>query len=151
MHDFAVGRGAWAASALPLEGALAGLLTAADAARKDVFTCSLGDSTRGIAGMMASKGQDDCIVLNEQGIIMGRTRRGAVEASSGGAVVEEIMELGPTTVRPDEPLEALVERMRRRGVRNIVVATLDGRLVGVLYRDEAESLLGVDASEIERE
>ena len=61
------------------------------------------------------------------------------------------MELGPTTVRTDEPLDALMERMRRRGVRNIVVATLDGRLVGVLYRDEAEALLGVDTSEIERE
>ena len=151
MYDFAVGRAAWAAAALPLEGALAGLPTAADAARRDVFTCALGESITGMTEIMASKGQDDCIVLNDQGIVMGRTRRRAIENSSGNAVVEDVMEVGPTTVRPDEPLEALVDRMRRRGVRSIVVATLEGRLLGVLYRDEAEAILGVDASEIERE
>ncbi len=151
MYDFAVGRAAWAGSGLPVEGALAGLLTAADAARKEVFTCSLGDSTRGMAKKMASGGQEDCIVLNNQGIVMGRTRRKAVEARGNGADVDDIMELGPTTVRPDEPLDGLVDRMRRRGVQSIVVATLDGRLAGVLYRDQAEVLLGVDPSEIERD
>lgn len=146
-----MGRAAWAASALPLEGALASLPTASDAARREVFTCLVSDPIEGMTDFMDPQGQDDCIALNEHGIVMGRTRRRVVEASSVGATVEEIMEIGPTTVRPDEPLAALVGRMRRRGVQSIVVATLDGRLVGVLYRDEAESLLGIDASAIERE
>ncbi len=130
---------------------MASLLTTADAARKEVFTCSLSDSIKGMGEMIASKGQDDCIVLNDQGIVMGRTRRRAIEARGAQDTLEEVMELGPTTVRPDERLDAVVGRMRRRGVRSIVVATLDGKLVGVLYRDEAEALLGVDNSEIERE
>ena len=82
---------------------------------------------------------------------MGRTRRHVAEENGGDVVIDDIMEIGPTTVRPDEPLEALVDRMAKRGVRSIVVATLDGKLVGVLYRDEAETLLGIDASAIERE
>ena len=91
--------------------------------------------------MIASIGQDDCIVLNDRGIVMGRTRRRAIEARGAQATLEEVMELGPTTVRPDEGLDAVVDRMRRHGVRSIVVATLDGKLVGVLYRDEAGELL----------
>lgn len=104
-----------------------------------------------MAEMMTSKGQEDCLVLNEQGIVMGRTRRRVVEERNGDIVVDDIMEIGPTTVRPDEPLDALVDRMAKRGVRSIVVATLEGKLVGVLYREEAEALLGIDASAIERE
>jgi CBS domain-containing protein len=51
------------------------------------------------------------------------------------------MEVGPTTIRPSERLEPLVERMRRRGVATIVVSDLKGRLVGILYRADAESAL----------
>lgn len=126
-------------------------MIAADAARKDVFTCSLSDSTKNMGEMIASKGQDDCIVLNDQGIVVGRTRRRATEARGAQATLEEVMELGPTTVRPDERLDAVVDRMRRRGVRSIVAATPDGKLVGVFCRGEVEALLGVDNSEIERE
>jgi len=51
------------------------------------------------------------------------------------------MEIGPTTIRPSERLEPLVERMRRRGVATIVVSDLKGRLVGILYRQDAERAL----------
>ncbi len=56
------------------------------------------------------------------------------------------MESGPTTIRPDEPLEAITERMRDQRVGSILVATPDGRLVGILYRRDAEQRLKVSAS-----
>ena len=48
------------------------------------------------------------------------------------------MESGPTTIRPDIPLEAMTEHVRRRRVGRILVTTSEGRLVGVLYRKDAE-------------
>ncbi len=51
------------------------------------------------------------------------------------------MEIGPTTIRPNESLEPLVERMHKRGVRTIVVSDLKGRLRGNLYREDAEAAL----------
>ncbi len=151
MYEFAVGRAAWAAMGLPLEGALAGLPTAADAARKDVFTCAMGaDAGRATEGLRETH-QDDCIVLNDQGIVMGRTRRKVLEGADGKKLVEELMEPGPTTVRPDESLAAVIDRMQRRGVASLVVATNEGTLIGILSRDEGERVLGIDGSEIEKD
>jgi CBS domain-containing protein len=66
-----------------------------------------------------------CIVVNHGGIVEGRLRGRALEETPG-ATAEQAMEIGPTTIRPNEPLEPLVERMRRRGVRAIIVSDLKG-------------------------
>jgi len=55
--------------------------------------------------------------------------------------VEEVMELGPTTTRADTMLESILERLNARNVERILVATSDGRLVGTLYRSDAEARL----------
>ena len=44
------------------------------------------------------------------------------------------MEPGPVTVRANEPLEPLLQRMASRGVTENVVTTPDGRLLGVVCR-----------------
>jgi CBS domain-containing protein len=54
---------------------------------------------------------------------------------------EEAMEVGPTTIRPSESLEPLVARMRKRGVKTIVVTDAKGHLVGILYRNDAAKIL----------
>ncbi len=136
---------------LPLEGALAGLPTAADAARRDVFTCAMGADAGRVIGGLREEHQDDCIVLNDRGIVMGRTRRNVLEGADANKLVEELMEPGPTTVRPDEWLAAVIERMQRRGVASLVVATNEGTLIGILSRDDGERLLGIDGSEIEKD
>ena len=82
----------------------------------------------------------DCIVVNDAGIVQGRLRGRALEETPE-ATAEEAMEIGPTTIRPNEPLEPLVERMHRRGVRTVIVSDLQGRLVGILYREDAERAL----------
>ena len=73
-------------------------------------------------------------------IVEGRLRGQALEESPE-ATAEEAMEIGPTTIRPNESLEPLVERMHKRGVRTIVVSDLKGRLVGILHREDAERAL----------
>ena len=129
---------------------LAGLVTVGDAVHRDVFNCRLDDQPARVLGAL-QPGQDDCIVLNAQGIVMGRTRRRALQQAQPDAPMADVVELGPTTVRPDELLDRVAERMRRRGVSNLVVATYEGRLVGILHLDDAEKLLGIESSEIERD
>jgi hypothetical protein len=51
------------------------------------------------------------------------------------------MEAGPGTVRPDSLLEPLVDRLIRRDRPNVLVTTPQGKLLGVLVRDEAQRLL----------
>ncbi len=57
------------------------------------------------------------------------------------ALVEEVMESGPTTVRSDDPLEPLVARFLVRDVSQVIVTTSDGVLVGLLDRGDAEAYL----------
>lgn len=134
-----------------MEGALAGVPTASDAARKDVFTCAMGEQAGRAATGIRKTHQDDCIVLNEAGIIMGRTRRKVLEGADAAEPVEQLMEPGPTTVRPDESLAGVISHMSNRGVGSLVVATNEGTLIGILSRDDGERLLGIDGSEIERD
>jgi CBS domain-containing protein len=51
------------------------------------------------------------------------------------------MTSGPSTIRPSARLLDVVERMRRQNLTNLPVTTSDGRLVGLLVRDDAERAL----------
>jgi len=64
----------------------------------------------------------------------------------------EVMEPGPSTVRPDGLLEPLVGRMHARKASHVIVTTPQGRLIGVLIREEADRLLaGEPPSQIWRD
>ncbi|WP_243859906.1 CBS domain-containing protein [Amycolatopsis arida] len=54
---------------------------------------------------------------------------------------EQLMHPGPTTVRANEPLQPLVERMTRADVDGILVTDPEGRLLGLLDRHDAETTL----------
>ncbi|MFN2490949.1 MAG: CBS domain-containing protein [Actinomycetota bacterium] len=77
--------------------------------------------------------------MNEMRIDLGRLRVSPLDNAHG--TVEEIMESGPTTVRPVEPLAPLVGRMNKRGVPHILVTTSEGVLRGILRRDDAAERL----------
>ncbi|MGQ0805021.1 MAG: CBS domain-containing protein, partial [Actinomycetota bacterium] len=51
------------------------------------------------------------------------------------------------TTRADDDLERLTVRMRGRSVGSILVTDPDGRLIGVLYREDAEVALSSVADE----
>jgi CBS domain-containing protein len=76
-------------------------------------------------------------VVNEQGIVLGRIVCKAL-ADVGDVTVEEAMSRGPTTIRPSIGTEALLERMRSRDLTRYVVTTPDGRLVGLVRRNDLE-------------
>jgi predicted transcriptional regulator len=80
------------------------------------------------------------IVVNDQNIVLGRLREEAFE-SDPETSVESVMEAGPGTIRPDEPLESITKRMRARNLRSVLVTYSDGRLLGVLERRHAEEVL----------
>lgn len=140
VYDFAAGKAAWLAMGWPREGKAASLPNAGEVARRGTPTCSLEDRVGAVKEQVDSVGREVCIVVNAAGIVEGRLRDRALKETPE-ATAEDSMEIGPTTIRPSEPLVSLVERMRRRGVRTIVVSDLRGELVGILYRNDAERAL----------
>ena len=141
VYDYAAGKAAWLASGLPTEGTEVDVPRAGGVARKDVPTCLLTDRLGAVVERLNTVEGGLCVVLNDAGVVMGRLRERAL-AADPTLTVAQVMEPGPTTIRPDEPLEAITERMRARGTSNVIVTSMDGRLFGVLYRSDAEKRLG---------
>jgi CBS domain-containing protein len=140
LYDFVPGKVAWLAMGWPREGTAARVPNAGEVVKRGTPTCALGDRVGQVRETVLAVGRHVCIVVNDAGIVEGRLRARALEETPE-ATAEEAMEIGPTTIRPSEPLQPLVERMHKRGVRTIVVSDLKGQLVGILYREDAESAL----------
>jgi Mg/Co/Ni transporter MgtE len=111
--------------------------TAGDVAHRDVPTCAFDEPLADVRERVRAAGWDTCIVVNDQRIVLGRLGRRAVGSDSDESV-EEAMSPGPSTVRPSIGTDALLERMRPRNLTSYLVTTPDGRLVGLVRRDELE-------------
>jgi CBS domain-containing protein len=141
VYRYAPGKADWLAAGLPTEGPDSLTLRAGAIARRDVPTCKLGDRIADAAAAAKATGADFCVVVNDERVVLGRLRGDALTRDAS-AIAEEVMEEGPTTTRADDNLEDLTARMRARSVASIVVTDPDGRLIGVLDRQDAETALG---------
>jgi predicted transcriptional regulator len=105
------------------------------------------DTVGAAAEKTREAGQDQCIVVNGSQIVLGRLRSAALKGNPD-AKVGDVMELGPTTSRPDAEVAPILERMLARNVDRILVATSGGRLIGTMWRDDAERRAGEPDDEI---
>ena len=150
VYDYVTGLADWTANALPTEGNLVGVtregvvrrdtLRALDALRTDITTCRLGDTIGDAAERAKGAGQRQCVVTADGGVVLGRLRGEALSATPD-ATAESVMEAGPSTIRPDVSLAEFTEHMRARKVSSVLVTTSTGRLIGILYRRDAEEKL----------
>lgn len=141
VYDFTEGKIDWKARGLPTEGMGPHYAVVGEVADRDaVLVCRVGDRVDGLSAELESIPHDYCVVLNDRDIVLGRIRTKDVQGSPDEAV-ERVMEPGPTTVRPTEAAEALLERMRKRNVPAVIVTTKRGRLIGAATREALERLV----------
>ncbi len=140
VYDYVAGEADWLAFGLPTEGTDADAPRAGHLARRDVPTCRLTDRIGDVRGRVQAAGWTQCIIVDEHRVVLGRVRGDAFDGDPT-LTVETVMEAGPATVRPSEPINALTKRMRDRHVDSIVISTSDGVLVGVLRSADAERRL----------
>ena len=147
VYDYVLGLADWKAGGEPVEGDQPVVQRVSDATRPDVPTGVTDDTLGATRRRTFDAGWDDCIVIDCDGIVVGRLRDQAWEADDAALVVD-VMESGPTTVRPDGLLQPLVDRMSKRPTELVVVTTPQGRLTGVVLRIEAERLLEGEPPEL---
>ncbi len=140
VYDYVPSKADWFAAGLPREGKAAGTPWVGDFVRDDVPTCAPDDRLADVRERVLGSGYDLCLVLNEHRIVLGRLRGDAL--SKDPAVrVDDVMELGPKTLRPDTPIEKLLQSRTNQGVKSWIVTTSHGVLLGVLVRSDAERAL----------
>lgn len=140
VYRYAAGKLDWFAFGLPMQGEFASYLRAIDVVRRDVPTCRLKDQMGEVYRHCQDIGWKVCLVVTESNVVLGRLRREAW-AANPQTPVEEVMENGPTTFRPDNFLEPLVQRMQEKKVGSVIVTNSDGVLLGILFRKDAEEQL----------
>jgi rhodanese-related sulfurtransferase len=138
VYHYAPGKADWMGAGLPIEGTAERLPNLGYLARRDVATCSLGDTVEHVRGLIESSPWDTCFVLNDNGIVLGRVYLSQLDVP-GSTKVEEVMDPGPATYRPDVPAVEMAERMRDSGLETAPVSSSDGRLIGLVLRGDVEN------------
>jgi predicted transcriptional regulator len=139
VYEYSAGKSDWSAFGLPLEGKATKSDRVKDIARVDVPTCRLED-TVGSARTRA-KDWDTCIVVNDERVVFGRLFKEQLEGDPN-ARVGDVMRPGTSTFRPNVSAAKLLEHMDRRHHETSLVTTSDGRLVGLVLREDAERAAG---------
>ncbi|MFQ5967923.1 MAG: CBS domain-containing protein [Acidimicrobiia bacterium] len=140
VYDYVAGIADWKAAGLPVEGEAPAVQRVSDSTRPDIPTCTPGELLGDVRRRTFDAAWDECVVIDCDTLVLGRLRSDAWE-TEGHSRVGDVMELGPTTVRPNGLLQPLVDRMAKRGTRLVIVTDPQGQLIGVLLREEAERLL----------
>ena len=140
VYDYVAGKADWLAYGLPTEGDQAHVPRAKDVLRGDAVTARPEEPVGQVAARVAGSPYGFALVITDDSTLLGRLRKAVVDGDPA-ARAEQVMEAGPSTVRADRPLAALVERLRSRGLRTAVVTGPDGRLLGVVRRADMEARL----------
>jgi CBS domain-containing protein len=134
---YTAGKVDWVANGLPTEGEEKHRPRARDLARRDVPVCRLTDSISNARELVRAAGWKECVVVNDERIVLGLVRGEALNTGSE-FTAEQVMENGPRTVRLDASPSKVAEVMRKRGLDSVLVTTSDGKLWGVLRRGDDE-------------
>ncbi len=129
VYDYTLGKADWLATGLPTEGTRSTPARVLDAVDPAVPTCGPDEMVDVIANRFTSSMWQVCVVIDEQRTILGKLRLDKLPAQGSA---EELMDPGPTTIRPSEDLAEVRERMTKRKVQTMLVSTPAGVLLGAL-------------------
>jgi len=129
VYDFVHGKAYWLASGRPT-------IRQHDAARVgenlsgSSFTAELADTVSSVLERRAESDTRDVIVIGPNRVVFGRIRHSTLHGEDPDARVVDVMEIGPTTIRPHELVEDVRGRMAKRGVASLIVTKPTGELLG---------------------
>lgn len=136
VYHYAPGKADWMGAGLPIEGEAADLSFVGSIARRDVPTCRLDDPIADVRAELERSGWSSCFVVNEEGVVLGRIYRSRIGDADGEA--EDVMDPGPATFRPDVTAAEMAQRMEQSDLRTAPVTSSDGRLIGLVLREDVE-------------
>jgi CBS domain-containing protein len=137
VYDYAAGKLDWLAAGLPTEGTNAERPRAGDVARRDVPTCNLDERLGDVRERVRAAGWDACVVVNQESVVLGLLRVKELEGDPDQRI-EQGMRPGPSTFRPFVSIEEMAVFMGEHNLPNSPITTSDGKLVGLLVREDAE-------------
>jgi len=136
VYDYEGGKQDWAAAGLPTEGKLAERPRAGVVASRDVPTCRLDERVGAVRERVRAAGSPVCVVVNDERVVLGVLGEEQLEAADDERV-ERAMRPGPSTFRSNVDIEEMAGFMIEHDLATALVTTSDGKLVGLLRREDA--------------
>ena len=101
-------------------------------------TCGPDDAVGGIRESVAASPYPFALVQGERGVLLGRLRASMLDCDPE-LPASEVMEPGPSTVRPHKTAAAVAADLGAKELRWAIVTTPEGQLIGVAARTELEA------------
>jgi CBS domain-containing protein len=135
VYDYRTGILDWKTAGLPVEGTNAQQPRLVDVVRRDVPTCALGERVGDVRDRVAAAGWDACVVVSSGHVVLGLLRAQQLKADPQ-QLVDLVMRPGPSTYRPFVSVAEMRGIMSDRNLESSPVTTSDGRLVGLVRRQD---------------
>src|SRR5919201_1821656 len=136
VYDYKAGIYDWMAAGLPTEGTNAAHPRAGDVARKDVPTATLEERLGDVRDRVRALGWNAVVVTNTERVVLGLLRSQELDKDPE-LRIEQAMRPGPSTFRPHTSVKEMADYMTQHQLESSPITTYDGRLVGLLYREDA--------------
>jgi predicted transcriptional regulator len=135
VYDYRTGEQDWLGAGLPTEGTNTQRPRLVDVVRRDVPTCSLGERLGDVRNRAIAAGWDACVVISQERVVLGLLRAKELQADPE-LLVERAMRPGPSTYRPFVSVAEMRRTMIERNLESSPVTTSDGKLVGLVRRQD---------------
>ena len=139
MYHFRTGKQDWMGAGLPTEGTNTQRPRLVDVVRRDVPTCSLGERLGDVRERVIAAGWDACVVVSQERVVLGLLRAKELQADPD-LLVDRVMRPGPSTYRPFVSVADMSRTMIDRNLESSPVTTSDGKLVGLVRKQD----VGID-------
>jgi len=143
VYDYVAGKVDWFGAGLPSEGEAAELTRIGALVDAEVPTCAMDDRIGDVRGRL---GPDDvCLVVNHDRVVLGLVQGEDLDVETEGdgeaddRPVGEVMQEGPSTLRPNVPAAMLAGQLEDGTFSWLVVTDPEGILIGILRGSDLES------------
>ena len=126
---------------LPTEGTNTQIPRLVDVVKRDVPTCALGERLGDVRHRVVAAGWDACVVVSTDRVVLGLLRAEQLRADPE-MPVDRVMRPGPSTYRPFVSVAEMGRIMSERDMASSPVTTSDGRLVGLVRRQDVDGAEG---------
>jgi CBS domain-containing protein len=135
VYDYRTGKQDWMGAGLPTEGTNTQHPRLADVVRRDVPVCSPGERLGEVRDRAVAAGWDACVVVSRERVVLGLLRGRELQGDPD-LLIEQVMRPGPSTYRPFVSVAEMRRIMIDRNLESSPVTTSDGRLVGLVRKQD---------------
>jgi predicted transcriptional regulator len=133
VYRYQAGKADWFAAGLPREGRDARTPRLADVATRDLPLARLEEWVGNVRERVGVDGAEPVIVVDASAIVLGLVEPEMLKGDPQRPI-EEVMDPGPVTFRPNLQVGEMPEYFKRQGIQHALVTTSDGVLIGLVHR-----------------